>query len=154
MKKHTARAATAALSCGLRDPSYEIGKCIILHALENPSFYHLQKASERCVYYIYIPDTRVCAVQERQGKAHEYSADKLSARGCHVTYTLVDHKWVCFADCCRASRIERGNLLNGPRGSVEYASSSYIYLGLREHRYAGIYEAFIICTGSADNASV
>lgn len=37
-------------------------------------------------------------------EAHEYSADKLSARRSRVqrlTYTLVDHKWVCFADCCR-----------------------------------------------------
>lgn len=34
-----------------------------------------------------------------------------------LTYTLVDHKWVCFADCCRvvgASRASRG----GPGGPL------------------------------------
>jgi len=40
----------------------------------------------------------------REEGSHEYSAYKLSARRSRVqrlTYTLVDHKWVCFADCCR-----------------------------------------------------
>jgi len=41
------------------------------------------------------------------------------ARGVQrLTYTLVDHKWVCFADCCRVAEASRA----GPGGSVEYAS--------------------------------
>lgn len=43
-----------------------------------------------------------------------------------LTYTLVDHKWVCFADCCRvvgASRASRG----GPGGPLNmHRSLGYI----------------------------
>lgn len=67
-------------------------------------------------------------------EAHEYSAYKLSTRRSRVqrlTYTLVDHKWVCFADCCRVVEAPRAE----PGGSVEYASPRGARLCLRAPRY-------------------
>lgn len=67
-------------------------------------------------------------------EAHEYSAYKLSTRRSRVqqlTYTLVDHKWVCFADCCRVVWAPRAE----PGGSVEYASPRGAWLCLRAPRY-------------------
>lgn len=69
-------------------------------------------------------------------EAHEYSAYKLSARRARsrvqrLTYTLVDHKWVCFTDCCRVVGAPRAE----PGGSVEYASPRGTRLCLRAPRY-------------------
>lgn len=50
-----------------------------------------------------------------------------------LTYILVDHKWVCFADCCRW-----GPLARHARGSVEYASP-------RGPRYGARLMGSIIC---------
>lgn len=79
------------------------------------------------------------------GKAHEYSADKLSARRLRlqrVTYTLVDHKWVCFADCCRIGA--------GPGGPLNMHRQSCV----RRDTPLLLYARSIICTGADKGTGV
>lgn len=111
----------------------------------------------RTLHTYFLPSAHTRKVE----RSHEYSADKLSACGCHVTYTLVDHKWVCFADCCRpVQRKKEKDELQGPRGSVEYALrflplspslfTSCVYVDVAEKLCL---IASIICTGT-DNVSI